>query len=514
MYGLPLYYLILKHNALYHTVGCTPEISDAEYDALVTLYTAQYNVDPSLPPLPVGSPVTANAVSYYPPMLSLDAVYGMTQLLQKRNKVFADHALVIQPKVDGVALRLVYVNSKLVVATTRGDGSTGQNVLHVVKAIDSIPKMLGAPGIDVEVRGELVMTRSTLELFNGRYKNARNAVSGILNSKTAHGVTECNLLFLAYDALLPQDTHTQRLAYLKSLNFGVVDYYASKLHTLEQNLRLINREHYPYDIDGVVIKIDSIKTCDTLGVTDRVPRWAIALKYIATENITRVSGFTFSVGRTGYITPVVHYQPVNVGNAVLTKATLHNARYLKELKIGVGSKISIIRAGDVIPTIQAVIDTPSTVTLVTVPEHCPECGAATVIMAGIEAQCTNLDRCKGVLIAKLTHFVSDNGVKFKGFGPRTIRRLVESGEVKTWVDLFKLDANFKPYVKTRDSVMKQPIHRLYMGLGLPGLGKAGCKALAKIYPTIEHAINCTGGRFTEHINELREYAALLHASRA
>jgi DNA ligase (NAD+) len=461
---------IAKHNRLYHTLD-TPEISDADYDALVrenNALEAQFPhlIRPDSPNHSVGAAPAAHLskVTHARPMLSLENAFSDTDVADFVGRVRrflnldADVpvALTAEPKIDGLSCSLRYEQGVLVLAATRGDGSVGEDVTANVRTIADIPQRLPetAPGV-FEVRGEIYMAKADFAALNGRmideggkvFANPRNAAAGSLRQKDPHVTAARPLRFLAHgwgDATaLPGETQFDVIKAIES--WGIpVDPRFVRLQTLAEVLshyRAIEglRADLPFDIDGVVYKVDRLDWQARLGFVAKAPRWAIAHKFPAERAETTLEAIDIQVGRTGKLTPVGRLTPVTVGGVVVSNVTLHNRDEIARLGVRPGDRVVVQRAGDVIPQIVDNLTRDQDRPAYAFPDHCPECQSEAVAEEGeVDVRCTGGLICPAQRVERLKHFVSRAALDIDGLGEKTIVEFFGLGWLHSPADIFRL----------------------------------------------------------------------------
>ena len=495
------------HNYRYHVLDA-PEISDAEYDRSLRRLQELEEQHPQLrtpdsptqrvgaEPLPGFAPVRHEL-----PMLSLDNAFSDDELhgfFQRIHQRLGGNVetpqLVCEPKLDGIAISLLYVDGVLVRGATRGDGTTGEDITANVKTVASIPLRLIAttPPARVEVRGEIYLPRARFEELNRRqeqlgektFVNPRNAAAGSLRQLDSRITASRPLQMCAYGlgicegwALPP--THYEVLQQLGTWGFRIndrievaadaeacVDYY----QRLEQD-----RNDLPYDIDGIVYKVNRLDLQQRLGFVSRAPRWAVARKFPAQEEITRVLDVEFQVGRTGAVTPVARLEPVFVGGVTVSNATLHNADEIARLDLQIGDRVVIRRAGDVIPQVVRVMveDRPETASPIVFPDSCPICGSPVErLESEVVARCSGGLICPAQRKEALWHFASRRAMNIDGLGDKLIEQLVDRELVRSVADLYHLDE-----------------------ATLAGLERMGAKSAANLVAAIEASRATTLPRF-------------------
>jgi len=520
--------LVRYHNHRYHVLD-SPEIADAEYDALydelVRLEAAHPRfVAEDSPTQRVGAAPLSEfrSVIHERPMLSLDKCSTHDELAdwieRCHGRLGPDDELrfACEPKIDGVAVALVYEGGRLVLAATRGDGETGEDVTANVRTIRSVPLRLSATDIEVpsrlEVRGEIYLPVADFETFNEQARqrgdktlvNPRNGAAGSLRQLDPRITAGRPLTMYCYSIgwvegdWRPQ-THMDALQRLQGWGFRT-NPEASEVSDLAGCKRyadelLARRDELGYDIDGAVIKVNSLDQQRRLGVVTRKPRWAIAFKYPAEEATTLLLDVAFQVGRTGAITPVARLEPVFVGGVTVSNATLHNMDEVVRLGIRVGDTVMVRRAGDVIPQVVTVIKTkrPKQAAAVKLPDACPSCGSPIVrIEDEAVARCAaGQELCPAQRKEGLCHFASRLALDIEGLGDKLIDQLVDTDLVKTAADLFGLDRDAlvglermgpksaENLLAALDTSKKTTFARFIYALGIREVGEATAQNLAQ-----------------------------------
>ncbi|HCE3215264.1 TPA: NAD-dependent DNA ligase LigA [Vibrio parahaemolyticus] len=522
----------LHYHAVRYYVEDNPEIPDAEYDRLMRELLEIEAQHPDLvtvdsPSQRVGGkPLSEfSQVTHEVPMLSLDNAFDDSELdsfhkrAQDRIGGESIKQYCCEPKLDGLAVSLLYENGILVQAATRGDGTTGENITENVRTINAIPLKLRGDDwpARLEVRGEVFMPKAGFEKLNelARQKgekvfvNPRNAAAGSLRQLDSRITASRPLSFYAYSVGVVQGadlaaSHYERFLQIKSWGLPMcpetkrVDSLAD-VKTYYQDI-LQRRDALPYEIDGVVIKIDDIAVQERLGFVARAPRWAIAYKFPAQEEITTLNEVEFQVGRTGAITPVAKLEPVFVGGVTVSNATLHNADEIERLQVKIGDQVVIRRAGDVIPQVVSVIKErrQETARDIIFPTQCPVCGSHVERIEG-EA----VTRCTGGLVCQaqrkqaLKHFVSRKALDVDGLGDKVIEQLVDREMVETPADLFKLSAGVLTVLERMGPKSAQNIvnaleksklttlPRFLYSLGIREVGEATAANLAQHFKSLE-----------------------------
>lgn len=522
----------LRHHEFLYHVQDSPEIPDAEYDRLMGELRAIEEAHPELitpdsPTQRVGAaPLSVfTQVRHEVPMLSLDNVFDEASYLafnkrvQDRLKSTDALTFCCELKLDGLAVSLLYEEGVLVRAATRGDGTTGENITANVRTIRSIPLKLHGENIPrrVEVRGEVFLPQAGFEKINedarrtgGKiFANPRNAAAGSLRQLDPRITAKRPLTFFCYGVGLLEGgelpaSHMARLQQFKAWGLPVSD-RIRLCSTPEEVLAFYHqveadRPKLGFDIDGVVIKVDSLALQETLGFVARAPRWAVAFKFPAQEQMTFVRDVEFQVGRTGAITPVARLEPVQVAGVLVSNATLHNADEIDRLGLRIGDRVVIRRAGDVIPQVVGVVDSelPENTREIVFPTHCPVCGSDVERVEG-EA----VTRCTGGLICgaqrkeSLKHFVSRRALDVDGMGDKIIDQLVEKEYVHTPADLFELTAgkltgldrmgpkSAQNVVDALAKAKETTFARFLYALGIREVGEATAAGLAAYFGTLE-----------------------------
>ncbi|MDW8847174.1 NAD-dependent DNA ligase LigA [Erwinia sp. MMLR14_017] len=525
----------LRHHEYQYHVMDNPEVPDAEYDRLMRelrdLEAAHPElITPDSPTQRVGAaPLGAfEQVRHEMPMLSLDNVFDEESYLafykrvRDRLKNSDDITFCCELKLDGLAVSLLYENGLLVRAATRGDGTTGENITVNVRTIRAIPLRLHGENIParVEVRGEVFMPQAGFEALNEEarrtgskvFANPRNAAAGSLRQLDPRITAKRPLTFFCYGVGLLEGgempgSHMARLQQFKAWGLPVSD-RIRLCHSSDEVLAFYrqveqDRATLGFDIDGVVIKVDSQDLQEQLGYVARAPRWAIAFKFPAQEQMTTVRDVEFQVGRTGAITPVARLEPVQVAGVMVSNATLHNADEIDRLGLRIGDKVVIRRAGDVIPQVVGVVasERPQDAREVVFPTHCPVCGSDVERVEGeVVARCTGGLICGAQRKGALKHFVSRRAMDVDGLGDKIIDQLVEKEYVKTPADLFTLTAgkltgldrmgpkSAQNVVNALTKAKETTLARFLYSLGITEVGEATAANLAAHFGSLEKII--------------------------
>ncbi|MDF1609557.1 NAD-dependent DNA ligase LigA [Hoeflea sp. YIM 152468] len=531
---------IARHDEAYHGRDA-PVISDADYDALKQRNLALEERFPALvradsPRFKVGATVAEGfgKITHKVPMLSLDNGFSDDDVRDFVHSVYRflgqlpDQSIgfTAEPKIDGLSMSIRYEDGRLVTAATRGDGTTGENVTANVKTIAEIPDRLpaGAPAV-VEIRGEVYMAKADFLTLNQRmaaegkqtYVNPRNTAAGSLRQLDAKVTASRKLKFFAYAwgdiSELPADTQHGMIEVFKDWGFPV-NPLTKRLHSIEELIGHYNeiglaRADLPYDIDGVVYKVDRLDLQARLGFRSRSPRWAIAHKFPAEKAVTKLTAIDIQVGRTGALTPVARLEPITVGGVVVTNATLHNAEEIERLGVRIHDTVEIQRAGDVIPQILRVVESPANAVSFAFPKTCP-CHLKTPVIReetaggaeGVIRRCSGEFACPFQRKEHLKHFVSRKAFDIDGLGEKQIEFFYDdtSLPIRQPADIFTLkardEANGLQRLKNRDgygdtSAQKLfdaiearrsiALDRLIFGLGIRHVGEQTAKTLARAY---------------------------------
>ncbi|WP_039055792.1 NAD-dependent DNA ligase LigA [Enterobacter sp. Bisph1] len=519
------------HEHLYHVMDA-PEIPDAEYDRLMRelreLEAQRPDlITPDSPTQRVGAaPLTAfSQIRHEVPMLSLDNVFDEESFLafnkRVQDRLKSTDALIYccELKLDGLAVSLLYENGVLMRAATRGDGTTGEDITTNVRTIRAIPLKLHGDNIParLEVRGEVFLPQSGFEKINedarrtgGKvFANPRNAAAGSLRQLDPRVTAKRPLTFFCYGVGILEGgelsrSHLGRLQQFKGWGLPVSD-RIRLCSTPEEVLDFYHqveasRPTLGFDIDGVVIKVDSLDLQEQLGFVARAPRWAVAFKFPAQEQMTFVRDVEFQVGRTGAITPVARLEPVHVAGVLVSNATLHNADEIDRLGLRIGDKVVIRRAGDVIPQVVNVVvsERPEETREVAFPTHCPVCGSDVERVEGeAVARCTGGLICGAQRKESLKHFVSRRAMDVDGMGDKIIDQLVEKEYVHTPADLFRLTAgkltgldrmgpkSAQNVVNALEKAKETTFARFLYALGIREVGEATAAGLAAYFGTLD-----------------------------
>jgi DNA ligase (NAD+) len=522
---------ITDHNHHYYVLD-DPQVPDAEYDRLfreLQALEAEYPewATATSPTQRVGSAVetSSSEVTHRIPMLSLDNAFSADELRdfdrRVRERLDAQDTIeyVCEPKLDGLAVSLNYQNGELVQAATRGDGYTGEDITANVRTIASVPLTLRGGDFPqtVEVRGEVYMPRAGFDRLNQRlvargektFVNPRNAAAGSLRQKKSSVTARRPLEMCAYsvavtdESMLPP-THWDGLQQVSEWGFRI-NPEMSRVTGVDQCLEayqalMAKRDNLPYEIDGIVFKVNRLDLQRRLGFVSRAPRWAIAQKFPAEEELTVVESVEFQVGRTGAITPVARLKPVFVGGVTVSNATLHNMDEVRRLDLHIGDTVFIRRAGDVIPKVVKVVPEkrPADACVIELPAQCPACGSGIAKIEGeVIARCSGGLFCPAQRKEAIRHYASRKALDIEGLGDKWVDILVDSEKVETIADLYRLrkadltglermgDKSASNLIAAIDASRQPLLWRFLYALGIREVGEATAKSLAGYFGRLE-----------------------------
>jgi len=521
---------IARHDKLYHDRDA-PEISDADYDALVRENRELEERFPQLvradsPSKRLGAaPTSALAkVTHARPMLSLENAFSEDEVADFAARVRrflnlpadAFVAMTAEPKIDGLSCSVRYERGELVLAATRGDGAVGEDVTPNVRTIAEIPQRIsGAPDV-LEVRGEVYMSKADFEALNERqeasggkiFANPRNAAAGSLRQKDASITAARPLRFLAHGwgEISEPLAESQFEAMKRIEGFGIpvseLLVRCDDLTAMLAHYRAIERARadLPFDIDGVVYKVDRLDLQERLGFVARAPRWGLAHKFPAEKAETTLEAIDIQVGRTGKLTPVGRLTPVGVGGVIVANVTLHNRDEIQRLGLRIGDRVRIQRAGDVIPQVVENLTRDEVRTPYVFPDHCPECHSEAVAEEGeVDVRCTGGLICPAQRFERLRHFVSRGALDIEGLGEKTITEFIDLGWLHSPADIFRLH-KFREQLLGREGWKQKSVDnllasieakrepdgpRFLFGLGIRHIGIVTARDLLKCFGTVE-----------------------------
>lgn len=520
--------IINKANYDYYALE-KPTITDQEYDSLIKELNMLEKKYPDLrlensPTSRVGGIVSEkfNKVKHEVPMLSLSNVFNEEEISlfdERIRKENINPKYVCELKIDGLSVSLKYIGGKLVRAATRGNGLIGEDITNNVKTIKSIPIILNKD-IDIEVRGEIFMSKKTLSEINNErekeglflFQNTRNAAAGSIRQLDSSIVANRNLDCILYYVVNPEKynikTQSEALEFIKDLNFKVSEHteIANNIDEILKYIDNINqlRERISFDIDGVVLKLNSFSDQKKIGFTSKHPKWATAYKFPAKEVITRLRDIKYTVGRTGKITPNAILDPVVISGSTVSRATLHNYNYIKDRDIRIGDYVTLIKAGDVIPAVKEVKFERRTGNEIksNMINKCPICNSDLIkSKTDIDYYCNNKD-CSAREIKKLIHFVSKEGMDIDGFGENLVEDFYNFDFIKKFSDIYLLKDKKEDLINLEgfgeksinnllESIEKSKgnsLEKILCSLGIEHVGKVTARIISRIYKNIKNII--------------------------
>ena len=516
------------HNKRYYDLD-SPEISDYEYDMLLRQLESLEAMFPELisqdsPTQKVGGSAADKfkPVAHDIPMESLHDSFSKEEIIDFDRKLranFPNIEYVVEPKVDGLSVSVEYRNGVLVRGSTRGDGLVGEDITENLRTIKSLPLKLNEDIEFLEVRGEVYISIGNfLKLVSQQeeneqkpFKNPRNAAAGSLRQKDANVTRQRNLDICIFNVqkVLGKNlkSHKESLDYLKALGFKVPPFY-NKYNDINQVIEEIERigelrGKLSYDIDGAVVKVDSLELREKIGSTAKFPKWAEAYKYPPEEKETTLLEINVNVGRTGVLTPTAIFEPISLAGTTVSRAVLHNEDFIKEKGIKIGDKIIVRKAGEIIPEVVGVSEHSTGSKEYTMPTICPSCAAKVIREEGEAAiRCTNL-QCPAQLLRHLIHFVSRDAMDIEGLGPSLLEKLVENNLITSPFDIYKLKSENisklermgeKSAKNITDAIEKsknRELYRLIFALGIRNIGKGAAKLLAAEFSSIDELMSAT-----------------------
>ena len=520
---------IEKYNNFYYNED-NPIISDMEYDGLLRKlkemekeYPALLEIDDS-PTEKIGGTASNkfSKVEHKVPMLSLSNTYNIAEIedFDKRVKKMINFSekieYILELKLDGLSISLIYENGNLTRAVTRGDGKIGEDVTENIMEIESIPKKLKEP-ISLEVRGEIILPIPNFNKINEEreengeevFANPRNAASGTIRQLDSTIVSkrglDCYLYYLVNAENYGIKTHLESIKFIEKLGFKTTKVFEkySDFKTLEKSIEKwrIKREKLDYETDGLVIKINDFSFYETLGYTTKSPRWAIAYKFPAEQVKTRLLDVTFQVGRTGVVTPVAELEAVNLSGSVVKRASLHNFDEIRRKDIKIGDNVIVEKAAEIIPQVVNVVfdDRKGTEKEIKEPESCPACGTKLVKEEGLVAlKCLN-PHCPEKIKREISYFVSSDAMNISGLGEKIVEKFIELEKIKTVVDIYFL-GNYRNELENLEKMGKksvdnflnsinesknQDFSKVLYALGIPFVGKFNANLLSKTFKDID-----------------------------
>ena len=512
----------LRYHAGKYYVEDAPEISDAEYDKLfyrlVALEEAHPEYyDPNSPTVRVGGKASDKfqKITHNVPLKSLVDVFSYDELkkwIEKLEDEFGQLTYSVECKIDGLSIALHYENGALVYGATRGDGLVGEDVTMNVRTIRSLPLLIDYTGT-LEVRGEVYMPRKAFDALNAErekneeslFANPRNAAAGSLRQLDPKIVAKRKLDLFIFNLQASDrtfDTHGETFSFMKEQGFPVIP-FQKVVSSVDEILLMIEeigrmREGLPFDIDGVVIKVDSLRMRREIGEAASTPKWAVAYKFPPEQKETLLRDISIQVGRTGVLTPIAELEPVRIAGSVVSRATLHNIDFIREKDIRIGDTVVVQKAGDIIPEIVAAKKELRHVVLpeYRMPSECPSCHEAVFRDEEAAVRCTN-PSCPAQLMQNLIHFASKDAMDIAGLGPAVLKLLKDNGLVKTVADIYRIEADSlitlermgkksaENLIAAINESKNRGLARLLYALGIRQIGQAAAEALANQYSDIE-----------------------------
>ncbi|MGL4950892.1 MAG: NAD-dependent DNA ligase LigA [Mycoplasma sp.] len=514
-------------------VSNTPSVEDAVFDATLRELIELENQYPDLrdtnsPTMRVGGIVSSkfNKVKHQHPMLSLDNAFNSTDILRFANNIYdeadANIDFVIEPKIDGLSISVIYENAKLKCAVTRGDGVIGEDVTTNVKTIKDIPLIIDEKYKDliIEVRGEIYIDKKDFNELNKnldkKFSNPRNAAAGSIRNLDSSIAASRNLKAFMYNLPNPVQlglsTQTECLNWLKSNGFKVSDLSKCFNNVEDINEYILDitdiRGDLSFDIDGLVIKLNQIKYYDNLGNTSKFPKWAIAYKFPANIVVTKIIDIILNVGRTGKISYIAKLEPIQLDGSIISFATLHNYEFIKTKNIKIGSNIEIYKAGDVIPYVKGIVDSNTQTNLIefSKPTLCPSCNSTLVLFEGIQdLYCVN-KQCEEKKKRNIEYFTSRNIMNIEGLSYAIISKLYDSKLISTEWDLYSIknkkeeiidlninikDKSFNNLINAIETSRNVSLERIIASFGIKNVGATTAKLLAKKFKDLNSLSKAT-----------------------
>lgn len=537
--------LIQKYSDQYYLYD-DPEISDYEFDMLMQELKALENSYPELilpasPTQRVGGYAmnTFEKVPHTVQMASLQDVFSYEEVrgfLEKCSSELDSPEYSVEPKIDGLSVSVEYINGELVRASTRGDGFVGEDVTANIKTILSVPQRLKNAPEFLEVRGEVYMPLSSFEELirqqelNGEapFKNPRNAAAGSLRQKDSRVTAKRKLDMFVFNVQQARgiefSTHTESLDYLNSLGFAVVPGYkiCKTYNDIESEIKRIgdSRAEFSFDIDGAVVKVNSLAQREIMGETAKTPKWAVAYKYPPEEKETILLDIEVNVGRTGAITPVAVFEPILLAGTSVSRAVLHNQSFIDEKDIRIGDRIVVRKAGEIIPEVLRSVSHAENSVPFRLPEICPVCGTPSVRDEGESVlRCPN-GQCPAQLLKSLIHFASRNAMNIDGLGEANMELLVEKGLVQSPADLYHLkkeqlsvlegfgEVSAEKLIKAIEKSKNAELDRLVFALGIRNIGQKAAALLCERFGNMDRII----GADTEEISSIDTFGNIMAES--
>lgn len=519
-----LYDRLEKYNYAYHVLDTTL-ITDYEYDKLLKELSELEKEYPKLKKKDsiteqVGNVIISKfeKVEHKTPMLSLDNAFSYEDLKEFDNRIKKEvdnYTYVCELKIDGIAISINYIDEKFSLAVTRGNGKVGENVSHNVATIKNIPKKVKE---DIEVRGEIYIDKNSfLDIMkneNTVYANPRNLAAGTVRQLNNEIAKKRNLSIFVYGLTNYEDlghsSYYESMTYLKNLGFST-NQMLEKFDNIDDVYKYIKkmtdlRESLDYEIDGIVIKVNEYDKQNKLGMTAKFPKWAIAYKFKSDSASTKLKDIIYTVGRTGKVTPNAVLEPVFLMGSLISRATLHNEDYIIEKNIKIGDTVKIIKAGDIIPRVESVVENGDEKNF-QYTKTCPECHSE-LIKKDKDYLCLNKE-CPGKDIEKILYFISENGFDIKGIGDNIVKKLYDENIINDYIDIFDLnyeklfslegfkEKSVKNILESIENSKEIELANFLTSLGIKGLGIETSKAICKVYKNLGDILKLKEEEFLE-----------------
>lgn len=516
---------IRYHEYRYYVLD-SPEISDAEFDDLMRRLEKLEEEHPELitPDSPTqrvgGEPLEGfRKVEHSSPMLSLGNAFNPGELKEFAKRIYRlagtdQVTFVVEHKIDGLSAILTYEEGRLVLGATRGNGVVGEDVTENIRTIKAVPLRLKR-NVNLEIRGEVYISKKDFQRLNERrldngeepFANPRNAAAGSIRQLDPKIAASRSLSLIAYDLVRYGEgnlnSHLEALELIEELGFKVNWY--QKCSNIEEVIAYCEewtekREELPFEIDGLVIKVNDLRLREKLGYTAKSPRWAIAYKFPAQQKTTTIKDIIISVGRTGALTPTAILEPVHIAGSTVSRATLHNEDEIRRKDIKIGDQVLVQKAGDVIPEVVKVIKEKRDGTEIefTMPDFCPVCGGEVVREEGeAVSRCSNITGCPAQKREGILHFVSREAMNIDGVGPALIDQLLNEGLIEDYADLYSLkkgdliplermaEKSAENALEAIEASKNRPLHNLFFALGIRHVGAGVARVLARVFHSVD-----------------------------
>ena len=519
---------IRYHSKKYYDEDA-PEISDYEFDLLIQRLKKLESDNPALitPDSPTqivgGNPTSETKIKHRIPLLSLNDVFdekSVEEFIESQQKKFGDLEFVVEQKIDGLSIAIRYINGKFSQAITRGNGKIGEDVTEKIRSlVKNIPMQLQDSIPYFEIRGEVYIDRKTFDEINQsqvsqklpKFKNPRNFVAGMIRQLDSNiAGMEQKLSIFIFNLQLSHgknfETHVDAYEFMRQQNIPIIPNF-KLCHTSQEVIDAIReigaaRKNLPYEIDGAVVKLNRFAYREMLGATSKVPRWAVAYKFPPEEVETILREIQWDIGRTGRVIPTAIFDPVDVAGSTISRATLNNQNFIEELKLRIGDRIRVFKAGDIIPKIKEVIAHDEGSPRFEIPSKCPRCGENLTLDKSFLI-CTNPE-CIGKLEAQIVYFASRNAMNIRGLGEGVVHALIENHFVENLTDIYRLqnrraelidwggigkDKAVGNLLTAIDRSKKNNPERILIALGINGVGNSAAQDLIQKFQTIERISN-------------------------